>query len=83
MLEMEGEFRVGHDVGHPIPLEAGPSGEVEASVELVEIDLDPAGQTRLPADRRDVGRATTLEGVPDSGVHVSTNRGEDRLVPGR
>ena len=49
---------------------------------MVEIDLDPAGQSGLPADRRDVDRATSLEGVPDGGIHVRTNPEADPLFPG-
>ena len=83
MSQVERELRVGHDVGDPIALEARSAGQIELPVELMEIDLDSARQPGLPTNRRDVHSATSLESLPDSGVHCRTNPDAVRDVPGQ
>jgi hypothetical protein len=65
---MEGELRVGQQVGVPVPAPRGAS-DVQAAVQIMEPDLYAAGLSGGSAPGGDVDSAIPFQGLFHSFIH--------------
>jgi hypothetical protein len=68
LLQMEGELRVGQQVGVPVPAPRGAS-DVQAAIQIVEPDLCAAGLSGGSAPGGDIDSAVPFQGLFHSFIH--------------
>ena len=81
-LEVERQAGVRPQIGDPIPGEAGLPGQVQLSVEIVEIDFDSARLASLTTGRGDVDDPASPQSLFYRCVHTGLNPLAASTIPG-